>query len=130
MSDPLTLVQSVYAAFGRGDLPALLGLMDDGIEWQFCADRGAPVTGTAKGKGQVGEWFGAVAASEDIQAFEPLRFLAGPDHVTVIGRERTVLRATGKTFETEWVHVWRVGGGRITQFWGMLDSQAAAQARQ
>ena len=40
MSDPLTLVQSAYAAFGRGDLPALLALMTPDIDWRFTVTGG------------------------------------------------------------------------------------------
>ena len=77
----------------------------------------------------MGEWFGQVAQADQIQAFEPKEFLAGPDHVTVIGTEKTVALPGGKTFECEWVHVWWVKDGKITRFWGMLDSEAAGKAR-
>lgn len=129
MSDPLTVVQAVYGAFGRGDIPALLGLLADDVVWQFHADHGAPFTGRFAGKAQVAEWFGEVAKGEDIQAFEPREFLVGADHVTVLGFERLIARPGGGSFETEWVHVWRVSGGKITRLWGMYDSEAAAIAR-
>ncbi|MFO1327113.1 MAG: nuclear transport factor 2 family protein [Rubrivivax sp.] len=129
MSDPLTLVQSAYAAFGRGDLPALLALMTPDIDWRFVGDRAAPYTGHARGQAQLAEWFGAVAQADDIQAFEPRQMLAGPDHVTVIGWERSLARATGRPFECEWVHVWTVRDGRIAGFVGLLDSEASARAR-
>lgn len=32
---PLEIVQGVYAAFGKGDIPALLGALADDIEWTF-----------------------------------------------------------------------------------------------
>ena len=129
MSDPLTLIQTAYAAFGRGDVPALLGMMSDDISWQFHGDRAAGYTGRAVGKSQGGEWFGAVAQFDDIQAFEPREFLAGAEHVTVLGWERTVTKPIGGNFESEWVHVWTVKGGCITRFWGMLDSEASGRAR-
>jgi uncharacterized protein len=129
MADALTLVQSAYAAFGRGDIPALLNMLTEDVRWQFTGDRKAPYTGTVIGHSQVGEWFGAVAQADDIQAFEPREFLVGPDHVTVLGWERTVSKPGGKPFETEWVHVWRVRDGRIASFWGMFDTEAAANAR-
>lgn len=126
---PLETIQNVYAAFGRGDLPALLAACAPDVCWQFVADRHAPYTATVVGRAQLGEWLGSVLASDDIQAFEPRRMLAGTDHVTVIGHERTTLRATGRTFETPWVHVFDVKDGLVTAFWGMFDTQAAGQAR-
>jgi ketosteroid isomerase-like protein len=129
MSDPLQTVQTAYAAFGRGDLPALLALMSADVRWRFVGDRTAPYTGEVVGPAQLAEWFGAVAQADDIQAFEPRQFLAGPGHVTVIGHERSVARNSGRPFESDWVHVWTVEGGRIKSFFGMLDSEAAAKAR-
>jgi ketosteroid isomerase-like protein len=129
MADALATIQNAYAAFGRGDVPAILEMLTDDVQWQFCGDRKAPYTGTLKGRGQIGEWFGSVAGADDIQAFEPRQFLVGPDHVTVLGWERTVSRPAGKPFECEWVHVWRVRDGRIAGFWGMLDTEASANAR-
>ncbi|MEY4749617.1 MAG: hypothetical protein RIQ60_1831 [Pseudomonadota bacterium] len=126
---PLQIVQAGYAAFGSGDIPALLALCSPSVRWQFTADRGAPYTATVIGHSQLAEWFGTVGASDDIQSFEPRQMLAGPDHVTVIGHERTRLRSTGKTFDASWVHVFTVQDGLITAFWGLMDTQAAGEAR-
>jgi hypothetical protein len=49
--------------------------------------------------------------------------------VTVLGDERTRDHTTGREFECEWVHVMHFEGGKLTRFWGMLDSEAAAAAR-
>jgi len=129
MSDPLSLIQTAYGHFGRGDIPAMFSLMNDDVAFHFVADRQAPYTAHVVGKAQLGEWFGSVAATDDIQLFEPRRFFVGNDHVTVLGFERTVSRRSGKSFECEWVHVWSLRDGRIAGFWGMLDSEAAARAR-
>ena len=129
MNDPLNVIQEAYACFGRGDLPGLLALMTPDIDWQFTGDRAAPYTGRVRGTAALGEWFVAVAQADDIQAFEPREFLVGADHVTVLGHERTIARATGRQFECDWVHVFRIRGARVASFWGMLDTEAAAAAR-
>ena len=129
MSDPLSIVQAGYAAFGRGDVPAILDLITEDVRWQFIGSSKVPYTATLKGRGQVGEWFGSVFQADDIQAFEPRQFLAGPDHVTVIGWERTVAKPSGKAFECEWIHVWRVRDGKVSSFFGMVDTEASAAAR-
>ncbi|MBS0506634.1 MAG: nuclear transport factor 2 family protein [Proteobacteria bacterium] len=129
MTTPLETVQKAYAAFGRGDIQALLAMCSPNVHWQFVADRTAPYNSAMVGTSRVGEWFASVAASDDIHAFEPQQMFAGAGHVTVIGHERTTLRATGKTFECPWVHVFAVDSGVITAFWGMLDTQTAGEAR-
>jgi uncharacterized protein len=88
-----------------------------------------PTPAASRGRGQVAEWFGCIGHHDAIQAFEPRQFLAGPDHVTVIGFERTASVPSGKVFECEWVHVWKVRDGRLAGFWGMFDTEAAANAR-
>ena len=129
MNDALALIQDAYGCFGRSDIPALLALTTPDVDWVFHGDHGAGYTGRASGHAQVGEWFGEVARLDDIQAFDPLEFLAGADHVTVLGHERTIARATGRSFETPWVHVWQLRDGRIARFTGFFDTQAAAEAR-
>jgi ketosteroid isomerase-like protein len=130
MSDPLSIVQSAYAAFGRGDIPAVLEMLAEDASWQFVGDRSAPYTGRFDGRARIGEWFAVIAQVDAIQVFEPREFFVGPDHVTVLGRERTAAVPSGKVFECEWVHVFGVHDGRISRFWGMLDSEASAAARQ
>lgn len=126
MSAPLSTIQAVYAAFGRGDI---LELLDHDVDWQFVANASAPYTARVRGRAQVAEWFSEIPKVDDIQAFEPREFYPGNDHVTVLGWERTADRTTGQAFESPWVHVFEVRGGRITRFFGIFDTEASAKAR-
>lgn len=128
-SSPLDVVKAAYAAFGSGDIPAILDLAAEDIDWTFRGAKGLAYTGTFRGRGALEKWFASVAQADDIQAFEPREFLVGSDHVTVLGWERTRALPDGKDFETDWVHVFTVRGGRVARFWGMYDTQAAAAAR-
>ncbi len=129
MTTALACVQTLYAAFGRGDVPAILELLADDVQWRFVGDAAAPYTAALQGRSALAGWFGDVAKVDDIQAFEPREFLVGPDHVTVIGWERTVARATGKAFECDWVHIFSLREGKICRFLGLLDTERAAGAR-
>ena len=53
--DALSVVQDVYGAFGRGDIPAILGMLDEGVAWT--SPRTLPQGGTYKGPGEVGSFF-------------------------------------------------------------------------
>jgi len=33
MNSPVQIVQALYGAFGRGDVPALLTMLSDDVEW-------------------------------------------------------------------------------------------------
>lgn len=129
MPTPTQIVQSLYAAFGQGDIPALLEQLTDDIEWTFDGSTGDAYMRTARGKQDVQRWFGQVMASDGIQAFEPRQMLAGPDHVTVIGWERTQALPAGGVFESSWIHIWQIRDGRVARFFGMFDTAAAARAR-
>ena len=123
------VVQSAYAAFGRGDVSAILSLIADDVEWKFCGSKGLPYTGTFRTKDEIAKWFASIPEVEDILVFEPREFIPGGDSVTVLGWERTRARPSGKVFETEWVHIFTVSDGRIVRFWGMYDTEASAAAR-
>ncbi len=127
--EALEVVKTAYAAFGRGDLPAILGLVAEDVDWKFFGARGLPYTGTFRTKEQVAKWFASIPEVDDILAFEPREFINGGEHVTVLGWERTRARPSGKILESEWVHVFTVRAGQVVRFWGMYDTEASAAAR-
>lgn len=126
----LATVQSLYAAFGKMDLPAFLALLSPSVEWRFVGAPGLAYTRSAQGRDGVQAWLGDVIEADDIQAFEPREFFAGDTHITVLGWERTRARPTGREFECEWVHVFEVAGGMVTRFVGLYDSARVAAAHQ
>lgn len=128
-AEALEVVQTAYAAFGRGDLPAILSLVSENVDWKFFGARGLPYTGAFRTKDEVAKWFASIPEVDDILVFEPREFITGGEHVTVLGWERTRARPSGNIFETEWAHVFTVRGGRVVRFWAMYDTEASAAAR-
>ncbi|MBS0342247.1 MAG: nuclear transport factor 2 family protein, partial [Proteobacteria bacterium] len=113
----------------RGDVPAILATLTDDVDWWFHASpsTGIPYGGKFKGKKEVEAWFATLAQNDDIQKFEPREFLAGTDHVTVLGWERVRPLPQSDTFDTEWVHVFALKGDKICRWIGTSDT-AARQA--
>lgn len=126
---PTAVIQSMYAAFGRGDIEALLGLCTDDVDWQMLGSIALPYIGRFQGKAELLRWFGLVAEYDDIQAFEPREFFAGTDHVTVLGWERTRAKVSGNVFETPWVHLFTLRDGQVARFVGLYDTAAADAAQ-
>ena len=126
---PLAIVQNVYAAFGSGDLPKLLGHLATDCVWEFVGPASIPYCRRATSHEGIQRFFADVAANDDIQAFEPREFMVGADSVTVLGWERTIAKPTGRTFETDWVHVWQIKDGKVTRFKGFYDSAAVVESR-
>jgi ketosteroid isomerase-like protein len=122
------IVEQVYAAFGRGDLPHIATAMAEDVEWSFPQPAGIPWGGERRGHRGVADFLDTMTATLVVEQFTPLEFLARDDRVVVLGRERMRIRATGLAYEADWVHVWTVRGGKITRFREYTDTAAIVEA--
>jgi uncharacterized protein len=117
-----TVVQEAYAAFGRGDIPALLDLLDDDVEWT--SPRTLPQGGEYHGKAEVVRFFEAVGAAWDPLGLEVKSISeAGNGLVVGIVRLDGMLRA-GKPSGYGSVHLFDVRNGKITRFREYTDLDA------
>ena len=124
MGEAAAVVQEIYAAFGRADVPAILNLVAEDVDWEFVGSPGLAYAGNRRNHEKVGEFFAAVGRLDDVKAFEPREFIEAGEHVTVIGWEKSTARDTGKDFETEWVHVFTVKIGKVTRWRGFFNTAA------
>jgi uncharacterized protein len=126
-------IQTVYAAFGRGDVPAILARLAPDARFAFAG--GAPEVpwhGPWQGAAAITRFFGVLAEAVELQAFEPLAFAASPDAVAVRLHLRYVVRATGKTVDEQQVQWWTIRDGRISELVHFEDTAqvvAASAAR-
>lgn len=116
------VVEQAYEAFGRGDIPAVIGLLDEGVEWT--APGTLPHGGTWKGRNEVGQFFaGLDAAWEgldlDVEAVAEL----GGDLVVGVLRAHGTRRGAGPSSYGA-VHVFDVRDGRIARFREHTDLDA------
>jgi uncharacterized protein len=120
------LIQDAYAAFGRGDIQALLGYFDDSIVWSTIhgANPAIPTSGVWRGKSGIAEFFQKLAAEQTFQTFEPREFIAQGDSVVVIGHYESTFTHNGKKFASDWVMVFTVKNGKVTRFREFADSSA------
>jgi uncharacterized protein len=88
--------KDAYAAFGRGDIPAVLGVMTDDIEWVFPGPADVlPNAGTFTGREAVGAWFGTLDANLEFQVFEPREFIAQGDKLVALVHIENTVRSSG-----------------------------------
>lgn len=128
MTDNKKLIQDMYAAFGRGDLNGLLAPLSKDVDWTFFGSPAIPFAGTFRGPEGVQKFFGALMGTADVLDFQIEDFLADGDKVVVLGREKIKVKATEKTWETRWAHVFTVAGGKVASFREYSDSEAVAAA--
>lgn len=124
------VIQQAYEKFGSGDIPGLLRLLSEDVRWTLPEIENAPFAGSREGVGKVGEFFTELSAAEDITRFEPLEFIAQNDKVVVLGESAVTAKNTGRSYETDWVHVFTLRDGKITEFTEFFDNAAATRAFQ
>ncbi len=122
------LVEQAYANFKAGDIQTLLQSMSQDITWQLPEVENVPFSGKRQGRGAVGEFFSMLASLQDARSFEPREFIAQDDKVVVLGHYVWQVKANGRTFESDFAHVYTVRGGQIVAFHEYTDTAAVAKA--
>ena len=121
MATSKEIVEAAYASFAQGDVPAVLGAMDENIEWTE-AD-GFPLAGTYIGPqavldgvfmrlGEVGDEFAPV----------PDKIIAEGDTVVVLGTYSWKNKSSGAPATVKMVHVWTVANGKLATFQQHVDT--------
>jgi ketosteroid isomerase-like protein len=127
MGTATIVVQQAYEAFGRGDIAALLELVADEVDWEFVGPPRLAYAGLRRSRHEVAEFFADISHADEIHAFEPREFIEAGEHVTVLGWESSTALDTGKSFESEWVHVFTVQHGQIVRWRGFFNTAARYQ---
>jgi uncharacterized protein len=130
----LATVQEIYAAFGRGDIPAILDTLADDVCWDHLPDGGGaqrhdvPWLRERTGRDDVAGFFEALGALE-FHVFAPTVILADDDTVVALIDEDVTVRATGERFRDAAAHVWSFGpDGRVIAFRHLTDTVKHVEA--
>ena len=115
------IVENVYASFASGDVPAVLGVMADDIQWTE-AD-GFPLTGTYVGPQAVLEGvFMRLGEIGDDFAVMPEQFVGDGDTVVALGNYQWKHKSSGESAVVKMAHVWTLDGGRLVAFQQHVDT--------
>jgi ketosteroid isomerase-like protein len=87
-----------------------------------------PAAGMRHGRAEVAQFFSVLNDTEEIQQFEPREFIAQDDKVVALIKYRSRIRATGRTVDTELVHIFTLRDGKIAEFREFFDTAAALAA--
>ena len=130
MSDQtnVAVLQQGYEAFGRGDIPAVLELLTDDVEWTMQGPSLIPFAGTFRGREGIEEFFSLLDETVEFEQFEPRKFIGQGDTVVVLGYERDVVKQTGRGFEEEWAHIYTLRDGKIATGLFIEDTAAHVEA--
>lgn len=115
------IVESAYASFAQGDVPAALGAMADDIRWTE-AD-GFPLAGTYVGPQAVLEGvFMRLGEIGDEFAVVPDQIVADGDTVVALGNYTWKRKSSGEPAVVKMVHVWTLHGGKAVSFQQHVDT--------
>ena len=121
------VIQGLYEAFGRGDVPAVLGRMDEGVEWNeaenFIYADGNPYVGPQAVLEGVfarfgSEWEGFTVTPEE--------WLDAGERIVVLGTYSGRHKSTGKQVRAQFAHIWSVREGRVVRFQQYTDTKQFA----
>lgn len=121
-------VQALYAAFGRGDIPAFMDALADDVEWVIPYPTDIPNGGTYHGKAGIQKWLGLTMANVQFKALEPHEYIAQGDKVVVLLHAVATIKRTGRDVDQEVAHVWTLRDGKIACQYAYEDTAAVVEA--
>ena len=119
------VIRDAYDCFGRGDIPALLELMDPDIEWSEAEGNPYQPSGKAwRGPDAIVQnLFVKIGADFDgTFVVHPKCFYDAGDTVVVEVRYTGTHKVTSKNLDAQVCHVWKPRGGKVTSFQQFVDT--------
>jgi ketosteroid isomerase-like protein len=128
-AENVAIVRGLYEAFGKGDIPGVLGKFDQKIEWReaenfIYADRNPYIGPNAILEGVflriVSEWNDFTVSPESI--------IDAGEQVVTLGTYSGTHKKTGKSVRAQMVHVWNMSDGKAVRFQQYTDTKQFADA--
>jgi len=125
----LDTVKAIYQAFAEGDVPSVLGFLSPDIAWTEA--EGFPLAGTYHGPSSVLTGVFMRLGTEFVGfAAVPEEFVDGGDTVVALGKYSGAYKATGKSFQADFAHVWKLQDGKAIRFVQYVDTLLVHRALQ
>ena len=118
------LLSDLYESLGKGDVPGVLGSMDESIKWREAESNpyrptGEPWVGP---DAIVDNLFVKLAEEWDGFTVHPLSYHDAGDVVVVEARYTGTYKDTGKPLDAQVCHVWTVNDGKVVKFQQYVDT--------
>jgi ketosteroid isomerase-like protein len=130
MSDQIQSIKDVYAAFGRGDVEAILSKLSPDVSWEVEGPSEISFAGIRKGPEAVKGFFQAIASDHADPNLEIAEYFGSADSVATFGRYRCTLKKTGKRVDTPMAHLFKFRDGKIVRFVDHINTAAFLEAGQ
>jgi uncharacterized protein len=120
------IISELYAAFARGDIPAIVEMVADDIDWRV--PENLPHGGDFHGRDGVMRFFHGLGERWDGLELELDTLVSGEDRVLAVASIHGRLRATGEQSGYRSVHVWTVRDGVPVRFAEYVDAPVGLPA--
>jgi ketosteroid isomerase-like protein len=121
----LETVRHIYAALGRGDIPAILERLSESVEWEYGENStDVPWLQPGRGRAYVAEFFARLAPLLEVHRLEHKTFLESGNIVVVLfDLDMTVKPTRRRIVEVDEVNIWHFDpAGRVTRFRHRADT--------
>jgi ketosteroid isomerase-like protein len=129
MNDHVELVKGIYDGFARGDVPGVLSRLDPNVEWVeaegYAYADGNPYTGPDRVLHGI---FMRLATDWDGFVVRATEILPTPTGALSMGRYAGTYKASGRSIDAQFAHVWRIANGKVTAFQQFTDTAQFANA--
>lgn len=124
----LATTEALFAAFGAKDIPGIMEHLHDEALIEFYGPSTIPYAGTYRGKGECRLFFERVLSSVEVHQFDAEEFIAERDKVVVTGHLNLTALPTGKTIDSDFVHVITLKDGKWLRFRDFMNTAVAVAA--
>ena len=123
----VNVVERIYEAFGRGDIPAVFEHFDRNIEWIAAENSPAAPGSPYHGLEAVREGvFARVVSRFDGFTIRVDELLDAGDKVVMLGYYLVNHKGTGKKIRAQVAHIWTVSSGKAAKFQQYTDTYQLA----
>ena len=122
-ADHVALVERLYAAFAKGDVPTVLAALDSRVEWNeaegYAYADGNPYVGPEAVLQGV---FARLGQEWDDFRVHLHSAVPTPDGAVSFGRYAGAFKATGRRLDAPFAHVWTLKDGKVVAFQQYTDT--------
>lgn len=124
------IVKLMFKDFGEKNLAGVASAFNKDVVWIRAGAPDIPFSGTFNGMEGMTKMLTLIQETIELKHFTPIKFCTNKDTVIVLGHDEAVVRATGKTYQTDWVQAYTFKDTKIILAQVYMDTLTIAKAFQ
>lgn len=125
---PVQVIERLYAALQAGDIEGVLGLLSENVLIVVAGPPGLGPAGAWHGHTGARECFRRLGEGQLTERLELLERVAEGPYVVSRLHATAVVRATGRRFDSDIVHMFTVTDGKVSRLLDFFDTAALVEA--